>query len=333
MTDVNPQAAEAETLDQSDAALAAMQKEAANAEKNQRVALEGKFSKFGFVVMPSEAAPPILDLPTRTVLHEWLFEINAKKALKAVGVEPRTRALLSGPPGCGKTTLAHHIAARLGLPMLVVTSHTLISKWLGETGGNIGELFRSTRKLPHGLVLFFDEFDAIAKARDQLGGQGADTERSNMTTALLQEMDRYHGMLFAATNVVKGIDQAVWRRFQMQVEIGMPGPEEREAIVRLYMRPYWLEAVTAGALGDMMTGASPALIKECCEQLKRSLVLAPKIGQSTLFPDMLRRMVTTITPPEQQDPPALWANMAPLIAETRELAWPPVVVREGDRVP
>src|SRR5688500_10182243 len=89
--------------------------------------LEQALGGSGQVVMPGDAQAPILTAPVRAALHQWLFEMNAEAELSAVGLKPRSRCLLSGPPGCGKTTLAHHIAARLGLPMLVIQSHEIIS--------------------------------------------------------------------------------------------------------------------------------------------------------------------------------------------------------------
>lgn len=78
--------------------------------------LEGAgLADFGEVLQPAEAQEPILARPVRASLIEWLTEIWAAKELEEVGLEPRRRALFHGAPGTGKTTLAHHLAARLGL--------------------------------------------------------------------------------------------------------------------------------------------------------------------------------------------------------------------------
>src|ERR1700735_1891214 len=87
---------------------------------------------FGDIFWPSEAAEPILARPVRLALTEWLTEIWAEDELTAVGIGPRKRAIFDGAPGVGKTTLAHHLSARLGLPMLAVRPERVISKWVGE---------------------------------------------------------------------------------------------------------------------------------------------------------------------------------------------------------
>jgi SpoVK/Ycf46/Vps4 family AAA+-type ATPase len=297
-------------------------------EAAERSALDNKFSAWGYIVMPSEARAPILDLATRRALSEWMAEFNAKKALAAVGVVPRSRMLLDGPPGCGKTTLGHHVAARLGLPMLVVTAHTLVSSFIGRSGENIGKLFKESRKVPTGIVLFFDEFDAIAKDRNMMGGQAADQERANITIALLSELDRHTGMLFAATNMDQTLDAAIQRRFQMRMEIPLPGKPERDAIVRLYLQPLQVDDDLADALSDVLAGASPALIKDMMEAIKRGLVLGPKLQLDTALPALVRRAMQSIKPHDAANIPILWTGVREQLDKLEAAAegrWPPVI--------
>lgn len=305
--------------------LAQLEKETKAREKAERAALDRDFGAHGFIVMPSEAPAPILSKPLRTVLHQWLFEMSAQKELKAAGLLPRTTAMLQGPPGCGKTTLAHHIAARLGVPMVVIQAHSLTSMYIGETGRNVGKLFRAARKSATGVALFFDEFDAMAKTRTGKGRSGAEDEKASITISLMQELDRYEGLLFAATNEPESIDKAVWRRFQMQIEIGLPGEDEREAIVRLYMSPFAVEPEVIAFLADMFEGASPALIKECCETLRRGLVLNPRMNHGIALPALLRGLVDVVSPADLENPPKLWTRTSQYIGQAMSLAWPPTM--------
>lgn len=284
--------------------------------------LEKRFGKYGYVVMPQDSEAPILTPPVRAALHQWLWEMNAAPELEAVGLKPRTRAILSGPPGCGKTTLAHHIAARIGLPLVVVQSQQVIQSSLGGSGHNIADLFREARRSEGEAAIFFDEFDALAKSRRGVQ-QACDAEQNNITIALLQEMDRFTGLLFAATNMTGDIDAAVWRRFQIQIEIGFPGADERFAITKRYLAPYDVADETVSGIADAMAGASPALMRECCEGAKRALVLGPRMGLDNSLPAIMTRFSASAAPADDVPQPHLWAEPHRAIAALAELPWPP----------
>lgn len=186
--------------------------------------LPANISTFGTIYHPEESEPPILSLPARQAIHQWMLEINADEELKLVGLKPRSSCLLSGPPGCGKTTLAHHFAARLGLPLLCLNMDRLRSQYVGATGNNVANLFETLEKNPDGQVLFFDEFDAMASSRSS-EDQGSTREHNAIVNALLARIENYKGIMIAATNRAASIDSAIWRRFGMQLVIPLPGHE------------------------------------------------------------------------------------------------------------
>ena len=127
--------------------------------------------------------------------------------------------LLYGPPGCGKTSIAYYLAHRLGLPLVTARLDALISSLLGNTAKNLRRVFDFANRQP--CVLFLDEFDAIAKARDDQHELG---ELKRVVNSLLQNMDTYcqHGVLIAATNHQELLDDAIWRRFQTVIEVPKP---------------------------------------------------------------------------------------------------------------
>lgn len=294
----------------------------AQLERDWRANIEERYNPFGEIVFPKDAVAPILTPPVRAVLQQWLTEINMADALRSVGLTPRQRTLLAGPPGCGKTTLAHHVSARLGLPLIVVQTGNIITAKFGGTGNNLADLFKQARRDKGKVAIFFDEFDALAvKRRD--ADSSAGSERNNIAITILQELDRFNGVLFAATNRREDIDPAIWRRFQMQIEIGMPGDAERFAIVRLYTQPFMLADETVQALADAFNGASPALIKEGCEAIKRSLVLGPKLNLSTDLPAILARFVASAAPAGGAAIPPLWEDFAECAEICASVAWPP----------
>src|SRR4029077_19236083 len=101
------------------------------------------------------------------IMREWMTEIRAKKELAAAKVPLRHTALLFGPPGCGKTTLAHHLAARLGMPLVIAEPAAIHEKWLGATGGNILKFFTAIRNHDDPVVVLLDEIDSIGGKRVQ----------------------------------------------------------------------------------------------------------------------------------------------------------------------
>ena len=136
--------------------------------------------------MKSDAVVPV-DTESRTVLADVVypeqnsvevilsknnfenlqsFVLSYKNAdkLNALGIKVSNTVLLYGPPGCGKTQCAYLLAKELKLPLVIARLDSLISSYLGTTAKNIRALFEFAQKMP--CVLFLDEFDAIAKARD-----------------------------------------------------------------------------------------------------------------------------------------------------------------------
>ncbi len=83
--------------------------------------------------------------------------------LRSCNLEPRHRVLLTGAPGNGKTSLAEALADALAVPFLVVRYESVIGSYLGETAQRISRVFDYARS--RRCVLFFDEFDAVAKER------------------------------------------------------------------------------------------------------------------------------------------------------------------------
>jgi SpoVK/Ycf46/Vps4 family AAA+-type ATPase len=153
-------------------------------------------------------------LPTgvRNELDAFLEERTHADLIHSAGLSAPSRLLLSGPPGNGKTTLAGAIAGHLGIPFFVVDFSTVLSSFMGETGGKLAKLFRGVSTQP--CVLFIDEMDTVLSERSNPRGTDVG-EISRVVSTLLLEIDRLpdNVVLIGATNHAEMLDRAVVRRF------------------------------------------------------------------------------------------------------------------------
>ena len=140
--------------------------------------------------------------------------------------------LLSGPPGTGKTALAHHLARHLDRPLLVKRASDLISKWVGETEQQIAEAFAEARR--EGALLLFDEADSLlfdranARARWEVG----------QVNEFLTWLDHHPLPVVAATNHPGQLDPAMMRRFDFKLALRPLGPDRAaQAFERFFARP------------------------------------------------------------------------------------------------
>src|SRR3990167_8474660 len=278
---------------------------------------------FADVLYPQDAEQPILAPTVAHALHEWLVEINNASELAKVNVQPRRFALLYGPPGTGKTTMAHHVAARLGKPLLAVQSERVISKWVGESGENVGKLVTILRVLEAHAVLLLDEFDALGSTRSK-DKQASSRDSNRIVTVLLQKIEAYRGIGLAATNTKDALDPAMWRRFGLQISVDLPGEVERFAIIRKYALPFDLEDAAIDTLVLATRGCSPSLLRQLMDGMKRTLVLAPKLAIDISRPErVFAHVVAAIAPPPEMPQPPLWEKAAETLEDVAGIAWPP----------
>lgn len=123
---------------------------------------------------------------------------------------------------------ASYVAARLGLPLIALDLVTVMSSLLGQSGQNIRRAIDHARSTP--CVFLLDEVDAIAKRRDDAADVG---ELKRIVNMLLLELDRWPStsLLIAATNHPELLDRALWRRFDVVIEIPLPDEEMRRRII------------------------------------------------------------------------------------------------------
>ena len=283
-----------------------------------------RLSRFADILRPEDVDEPILAPTVARAVYEWLLEIHDARELAAVNVEPRRLALLYGPPGTGKTTLAHHVAARLGLPLVAVQSERLVDKYLGDTGKNIAAVFDLLKGINQRCVLLLDEFDAIGQKRQAAtNGGGAVQERNQSLAVLLHRIETFRGIGLASTNTKETLDPAMWRRFGLQISVDLPGERERFAILRKYALPFDLEDSAIDELVSVTRGCSPSLLRQLMEGMKRTLVLGPRLHFDVSRPTAIfAHVIASIAPPPEMQQPPLWAD-AQSIDRIEDIAWPP----------
>lgn len=173
-----------------------------------------------FEVAPErELTSLILPAYVRQAVGELIEEQHRSELLRSHGLEPRHRVLLVGPPGNGKTSLVEAVARELMVPLFVVRYEAVVGSFLGETGSRLKRLFDFART--HACVLFFDEFETLGKERGDTHETG---EIKRVVSSLLLQIDALpsHVVVMTATNHQELLDRAVWRRFQLRLELPAP---------------------------------------------------------------------------------------------------------------
>lgn len=221
-----------------------------------------------------------IELPSGTtdIVEKFISYYENREKLIANKIPVNSSILLYGPPGTGKTKTASYIASMLGLPLVTARTDALISSYLGATSKNIRMLMDYAQSTP--CVLFLDEFDALAKIRDDSNEIG---ELKRVVVTLLQNIDSLKDVvLIAATNHEKLLDKAVWRRFHYKIEISLPNDGVRRNIARRLIKEDFNKKIME-VFVELTEGMSGADIEAICYEYLKEKAIQEDINISKLL--------------------------------------------------
>jgi SpoVK/Ycf46/Vps4 family AAA+-type ATPase len=223
----------------------------------------------------------VLGAQAQSQLKRVLREYREMDLLRSHGLRPRRKLLLVGPPGCGKTMTASAIAGELGLPLLFIQLHSLITKFMGETAAKLHLVFDAMAR--NRGVYLFDEFDAIGARRTSHNDVG---EIRRVLNSFLQflEQDQSDSLVVAATNLHDMLDEALFRRFDDVVRYDLPDAKMVRQLVENRLSIFDTKGLKWASVLSAAKRLSHAEIARACEDAAKDAVLASseQIGTDAL---------------------------------------------------
>ena len=223
--------------------------------------------------MPERRLPEIILSPkSRAVIEQLVEEHHRADLLKSYGLIPRNRLMFIGPPGNGKTILAEALANELMVPFLIVRYEGLIGSFLGETASRLQKIFDYACQQK--CVLFFDEFDVVGKERGDTHETG---EIKRVVSSLLLQIDALpsYSVVVVASNHAQLLDSAVWRRFQIRIELPRPTQNQLIGFLQNYEEETSLKfGLPARTIVEKVRFDSFSALEEFCRDVYRQAVLA-----------------------------------------------------------
>lgn len=174
------------------------------------------------------------------------------------------RICLYGPPGTGKTTLGYWLAKETGQEIITKKASDLISPYLGMTEHNLAEAFSQASE--DKAILMIDEVDSFLQDRNQ-AVRSFEVQQVN---ELLTQMEQFDGTFIASTNLMEGIDQAAFRRFDLKLRFGYLNSEQLKGLLESSCRELKLSPPEKGDHDEItqLTNATPGDFENCRRQAR-----------------------------------------------------------------
>lgn len=223
------------------------------------------------VIIPSNKQIELIvsdDISVR--LERILKEYRLREKLRSNGLKNRTKILLEGNPGTGKTLTASILASELQLPLYQVQMDKLITKFMGETSSMLRTIFEQI--FSERGVYLFDEFDAIGADRS-FDNEVGEMRRILNTFLKFLEEDDSDSLILAATNNKKMLDNALFRRFDDVLHYTLPDEKQIRKLFELKLSTYYRFEYINEVVIHKAIGLSHAEITKVCEDCLKELVL------------------------------------------------------------
>lgn len=206
-------------------------------------------------------------------IRRIIKEYEKKELLRKNGLKNRSKFLIAGEPGTGKTMTASVIANELGLPLYVIQLDKLITKYMGETSVKLRQVFEFIYEV--NAVYLFDEFDAIGSDRSLDNDVG---EMRRILNSFLQylENDDSYSIIIAATNNPNILDKALFRRFDDVLEYKLPDVEQIICLYKMKLKEIALDNIFTEEIFNASIGLNHSDIVKVCEDAIKNSILEDK---------------------------------------------------------
>ncbi len=227
----------------------------------------------------------VLSVEMKSRIERILSEYKQKSKLVPHGLMHRRKILLTGPPGTGKTLSASVLAGELKLPLYTVMMDKLVTKFMGETSAKLRQVFDFIKEQQG--VFLFDEFDAIGGERNRVDDVG---EMRRVLNSFLQfiENNTSDSLIVAATNNLRILDQALFRRFDDILHYHKPTVGEIERVINNRLGTFRPKSIHLKSMCETALSLSHAEITQACDDATKETILS---DENTVTEKLLKQMI------------------------------------------